>query len=166
MGNKLRIAIVTPVFNDWEAFSLLLANIDRELAGGSVRVEVVAVDDASTEARTTIAANFGADGAVRKVDVLRLATNQGHQRAIAIGLAHVHARVACDVIIVMDSDGEDRPSDLPQLLEVHRRNPGHIVVARRSQRSERLMFRTFYVVYKQFFRFLTGRKIDFGNFCS
>jgi len=27
------------------------------------------------------------------------------------------------------------------------------------------MFRTFYVVYKQFFRFLTGRKIDFGNFC-
>ena len=40
-----------------------------------------------------------------------------------------------------------------------------IVVAQRSERSEGLVFRFFYALYKLAFRIMTGQKIDFGNFC-
>jgi hypothetical protein len=40
-----------------------------------------------------------------------------------------------------------------------------IVVAQRRKRSEGLVFRCFYALYKLAFRIMTGQRIDFGNFC-
>ena len=68
-------------------------------------------------------------------------------------------------VLVMDSDGEDRPQDIPALLQAAADHPNHIICARRSKRSEPRMFRIFYSCYKLAFRILTGRHIDFGNFC-
>jgi len=40
----------------------------------------------------------------------------GHQRAIAIGLS-VQNHAPCDTFVVMDGDGEDKPEQVPELLE-------------------------------------------------
>jgi hypothetical protein len=101
---------------------------------------------------------------VRSVQVLRLAANLGHQRAIAVGLTEMARREDLDAVVVMDSDGEDRPEDIARLLEVARAQPGLIVMAQRAKRSESLTFRVAYRLYKLMFRSLTGRVIDFGNF--
>ena len=42
--------------------------------------------------------------------------------------------------------------------------PGHLIVASRTQRSEGLIFRVGYLLYKKLFRLLTGQDINFGNF--
>ena len=66
---------------------------------------------------------------------------------------------------MMDADGEDRPEDVPKLLSAWGEDQNIIIVAQRSERSEGLVFKIFYILYKLAFRIATGRKIDFGNFC-
>jgi hypothetical protein len=67
--------------------------------------------------------------------------------------------------MVMDADGEDRPKDLAKLLEESAKSPEQIIFARRTRRSEGIIFRAFYLLYKVTFNILTGREITFGNFC-
>jgi len=64
----------------------------------------------------------------------------------------------------MDSDGEDRPIDLLNLIRSSRTQPGHVIMAHRSQRSEGIAFKFGYRVYKAMFRAFTGKTISFGNF--
>lgn len=158
-----RITVVTPVLNDWESLERLLLALS-ELSGSIGLVSVVVIDDGSTElpdpARLAAAA-----GGLAGVELISLACNLGHQRAIAIGLAHLVGRAGIEIVIVMDCDGEDRPEDIPRLIARHDEKPGAVVVATRAERSEGPAFRTLYGVYKAAFRACTGISIDFGNFC-
>src|SRR5262249_50615331 len=100
-----------------------------------------------------------------RVQILELRRNLGHQRAIAIGLAYIHANEPCEAVIVMDGDGEDAPRDVPALIETYRKHGGHkVVFARRSQRSEPLTFRAFYAMYRVLYKLMTGHEINVGNF--
>ena len=65
----------------------------------------------------------------------------------------------------MDSDGEDKPEYIKDLINTMKNNPNKIIFADRTKRSESLMFRLFYFLYKLLFRTLTGSRISFGNFC-
>jgi glycosyltransferase involved in cell wall biosynthesis len=158
------LLIVTPVFNDWDSFGQLLAEIDRIMPAWNVSVDVIAVDDGSS-LRPGIEASVNSLQNINSVSVVSLAANMGHQRAIAVGLAHANRMAAHDLCLVMDSDGEDRPEDIATMLSVSAKKPGAVVVAKRAQRSESWRFRAFYKVYKTLFRLLTGKAIDFGNFC-
>lgn len=158
------IIILTPVYNDWHSFSQLVNEIDtcaRDL--GDVCIRVLAVDDGSSEAMRSIA-DFETCKQIQELNVLHLARNLGHQKAIALGLAYINANLTCDAVIVMDADGEDQPRDIVSLLEKHDRFPENVIFAQRVRRSEGLVFRGFYLLYKAFFTALTGSKIAFGNF--
>ena len=84
-----------------------------------------------------------------RIDVLRLRRNLGHQRAIAVGLAYIEDCLPPDAVVVMDGDGEDDPADVPRLLErLEEEGNGTIVFAERAKRSESLVFRVFYALFK------------------
>jgi hypothetical protein len=100
------------------------------------------------------------------IDLLQLYRNVGHQRAIAIGLAHVAQQADARVVAVLDADGEDRPDQLPRLLDRLAQGGAEVIVARRGRRSEGPLFKAFYRVYQGLFRLLTGRVIRFGNFVA
>lgn len=100
------------------------------------------------------------------VKVLNLKRNMGHQRAIALGLAYVQHDVPCDLIVVMDGDGEDKPQDVPTLLEVLQTSGAKVVFAERRKRLEGPLFRFAYFLYRTLHRVLTGRKVRFGNFSA
>ena len=158
-----RIAVVIPVFNDWESFTQLIAEIDHCASRLRAVLDLIAIDDGSSE---SMDASCAADlNNIGSVAIVTLACNLGHQRAIAVGLAHVHNIGVYDGVIVMDSDGEDRPKDVERLLAESHREPQAIVVAQRKQRSEGSVFLAFYLIYKLIFRVMTGQSIDFGNFC-
>jgi len=152
--------IVTPCFNDWDSLRQLLCELKLLITPEST-FRVIVVDDGSTTAISNdlIEALTGFSGIL-----LTLNTNLGHQRAIAIGLAYVEEHCAGDFVAVVDSDGEDRPSNIPILTEVAIAHPECIIVARRTNRAESTKFRIFYLLYKLFFRLLTGQNLDFGNF--
>lgn len=155
------LGIVMPVLDDWDSLQVLVQNVEAQFTAG--RRVYVAVDDgsATTPDEAVLAAALGEGSTLH---ILRLRANQGHQRAIALGLAYIREHHDVEGVIVMDSDGEDRPEDIPNLLAEEGDHPGSIVVASRAQRSEGLIFQIFYAIYKMVFRYLTGRFIDFGNF--
>lgn len=156
------IVIVTPVLNDWDSFSVLVENISALEGLGSHSITIVAVDDGSSDFKTPM--DIGLRGCVHAIHIVRLKANQGHQRAIALGLAYVARNLNPKHILIMDSDGEDRPEVIPALLSESASNPGALIVAQRKKRSEGLVFRAGYQLYKLAFRYLTGKPISFGNF--
>lgn len=158
-----RIAIVTPVYEDRESFSELCRHVAEAQAVSGARFHLVAVDDGSLSAPPRIEAvrEAGLSG-----EILRLARNVGHQTAIAIGLAHVAQLSDIGGAIVMDSDGEDAPEAIPELLAALEARNIDVAAAARAKRSEPLTFQIFYAIYRRLFAILTGQYIRFGNFMA
>jgi polyisoprenyl-phosphate glycosyltransferase len=159
------ILILTPVFNDWTCLALLIATLEHVLRENRIQAKVLVVDDGSTAGPGDHRLQNEKYQAIRAVEVLELRRNLGHQRAIAIGLAYIEEHETCDTVVVMDSDGEDNPADVPRMLQAYRDEGGRkIVFAERSQRSESALFRVSYKLYKLAYKLLTGRTVRFGNF--
>jgi glycosyltransferase involved in cell wall biosynthesis len=156
------LVVLLPVFNDWQAASLLIPRVVQQLLREGP-IGVLVVDDGSTE--TCSLAIDAATPGLAWARVLRLRRNLGHQRAIAVGLSYIDEHVPCDAVIVMDADGEDRPEDLPRLVErYHHESHAPIVFAERSRRLESVTFRAFYALYRLLHLALTGRGVNVGNF--
>jgi hypothetical protein len=151
-----------PVYEDVEASTRLFGELSV-LFGA--RVHVVAVDDGSLRQPLAIASLTDAG---LSATLITLRRNEGHQRAIAVGLSYAaeHFQWSTEFIVTMDSDGEDVPATIADLIA--RLRPGNVdvVVAERKSRVETLRFCAFYQVYKRVFRLLTGRRISFGNFMA
>ena len=158
--SPLPLVILMPVFEDRASARQLIADL---AASCPVKPFIVAVEDGSLNdvMRAADIAAAGLEG-----EVIHLARNLGHQRAIAAGIAHVATTLHPEMLVVMDSDGEDVPAAVPELLAALADPKVDVVVAERRQRSESLQFRAFYEVYRRLFKFLTGRGIRFGNFMA
>jgi glycosyltransferase involved in cell wall biosynthesis len=160
---RRKLTIVSPIFNDWEAFERLVELIGELDFARAHDVQVIAVDDGSSESPDR-ALLRSRKGHLVDVRVVRLACNMGAMRAIAAGLVVAGSVPGNDAVIVMDADGEDRPEDIARLFSAWAENPKKIAVAKRMERSEGRTFRIFYVGYKLIFRLLTGQSITFGSF--
>jgi len=160
----MRLVIAMPVYEDWESAALLCEALHAELAPlTDVQATILLVDDGST--RQTGASLAPANHPHNRVWVLRLRRNLGHQRAIAVALAYIHEKIACEAVIVMDADGEDRPAEIPRLLQSYRESTFPVTIfVERGRRIESLTFKTYYQIYRFLHFLLTGRSIRFGNF--
>lgn len=155
------LIVVTPVYEDVEASSRLFLELSAQFSG---QIFVVAVDDGSVKNPLDINSlrRAGLEGVI-----LQLRRNVGHQRAIAIGLGYVSERIQSHQrVVVMDSDGEDLPATIHDLLHGLDQEQVDVVVAQRKSRVETLKFKLFYAIYKRFFSLMTGRAISFGNFMA
>ncbi len=160
------VTVLIPVFNDWDAAQILLEQLDAVFTDRGFPAEVVFVDDGSTEPRPC---QFPRNPPrwIQQVCVLELRKNLGHQRALCAGLVHLSQSHAEGVILVMDGDGEDSPSDVPLLLdELARQGSSKVIFAARRRRTEGLLFRVFYQLYRTVHRVLVGFDIRVGNFSA
>lgn len=157
MTSLPRIAVVVPVFNDWDSAQKLLSSFPDAPA----EFHIVLVDDGSTDKAPN---TWKLAPSIVQAEILSYDVNQGHQRAIASGICEVVRRIPHDHVLVMDGDGEDDPAAIPTLIDQQLANPEAIVVASRGLRTEGVKFKAFYAVFKRLFHALTGWKLDFGNF--
>jgi polyisoprenyl-phosphate glycosyltransferase len=156
----MKITVVMPVYNDWEALLLLLHRVKSLYQKSYPEMDFVVVNDASNI--TYEPADFKAFN----LRVIHLNCNLSHQRAIAVGLAYLaNQEQKADYVVVMDSDGEDQPEHIELLINKAIENKSKIVFAQRKKRTESLAFKFFYLIYKSIFKTLTGHVITFGNFC-
>ncbi len=154
-----------PVFNDWESCGELIGRIDRVLAATGRKARFLVIDDGSTQDPSSLPAATADLTSTASIHLLTLRRNLGHQRAICVGLCVVAAQFPCNAVIVMDADGEDDPEDIPRLLSRWKAEGGRsIVFAERTRRSEGLLFRSFYWIYRVLHRVLTGRGVRVGNY--
>jgi polyisoprenyl-phosphate glycosyltransferase len=153
------VKILIPLYNDWDALEILLSEIKKHNSAELFnQIHFVIVDDCSS-----IPCNIQRFSGYN-LSIIRLWRNVSHQKAIALGLAYLTQNVDFEKVIVMDSDGEDRPADIQALYEASLKDSEKIIFAQRSKRSEGLVFRIGYFIYKFLFGLLTGKQIEFGNF--
>ncbi|HEY8280503.1 MAG TPA: glycosyltransferase [Bdellovibrionota bacterium] len=149
-----------PVYFDRPSFTILREKILNVLPKGHT-AHFHLLDDSAGEDPALASLNLP------DVTVLSMPFNLGHQRALVHGLRlFLRQRHPDSILVTMDGDGEDRPEDLPVLLEQYRRSEASrpIVLALRTQRKESFVFKLFYFLYRKVFRALTGTVIRTGNF--
>ena len=74
-----------------------------------------------------------------------------------------------EIVVTMDSDGEDQPEDIPRLLAPLLANPDDlwkVSIARRTKRQEPIAFKVMYLAFVLLFRTLTGHAVRSGNFAA
>jgi hypothetical protein len=96
----VRVSVIIPTHNEAQAIERVLADLPSDLT-----TEVIVVDSNSNDGTPEIAAKMGA----RVVNEPR----RGYGRACLTGLATANSP---DVVVFLDGDYSDRPSELPILL--------------------------------------------------
>ena len=96
----MRVSVIIPTHNEAQAIERVLADLPSDLT-----TEVIVVDSNSNDGTPEIAARMGA----RVVQEPR----RGYGRACLTGLAAANSP---DVVVFLDGDYSDRPSELPILL--------------------------------------------------
>jgi hypothetical protein len=156
--------IVSPMLRDTESFNRLRKETAEACIESGLDLEIhhLVIDDSA-----------GTDPEVKQlldmtnVDVLTPPFNLGHQRAIVYGLRHLALDLPDDdLVITMDSDGEDQPTDVPRLISALDDDAVVLALAQRTKRSEPLSFRVMYIFYRLMFRVLTGTTVRSGNFAA
>jgi len=106
------LSLVVPVYNEEENLPLLFDALQQVLSPIGRSWEVIFVDDGSTDkSLQVLEALFEKDSAHVRVVVFR--RNFGQTAAIAAGLDHSEG----DIIILLDSDMQNDPADIPLLLQ-------------------------------------------------
>jgi hypothetical protein len=90
--------------------------------------------------------------------------NRGHTRCIASGLKYIYEKKEFDYVIPMDGDGEDRPEEIKNFIQLAEKSNNQSIVGERVKRSESLFFKFCYHFHKFLTLAFTGQSIRFGNF--
>ncbi len=157
----MKYIILIPIYNDRESLKKLIENINQEAKGLTAQISVLVVNDASSHQILDTYSNLEN---IITFEIINMKENRGHARCIASGLKYIFEKKEFDYVIPMDGDGEDRPEEIKNFIELAEETNGKSIVGERVKRSEGFVFRTFY----QFHKFLTyvfaGQSIKFGNF--
>ena len=104
------ISVVVPVYNEERSVGLLYEELQAALDPLPDEWEVVYVDDGSTD--ESFAALTRLHSRAANVRVVRLRRNFGKAAALAAGFAEATG----DVVVTIDGDLQDDPSEIPHLL--------------------------------------------------
>jgi glycosyltransferase involved in cell wall biosynthesis len=105
----VKLVIQIPAFNEEELLPKALAVLDHDVPGFDA-VEILVVDDGSTDRTSEVARANGADR------VVRLPAHRGLAAAFSIGLEEA-LTMGADVIVNFDADLQYDPADIPALVE-------------------------------------------------
>ena len=152
-----------PLYNDWRSLNLLLKKINFEMSKKKQVAEVIILNDASDTINNISKKKLFF---LKKIKIINLKTNLGSQKAISIGLKYLLNLKKKFIITVMDSDGEDDPSKINEMIKAAKISPNSIIVSCRTKRKEILIFRILYRIHLFLTYVLTGKWISFGNYSS
>ena len=108
------VSVVIPVFNGKGTIARTVAEV-REAFHGKASLEVLLVDDGSSDSSAAVCAGLAQDGAGRTV-FLRLSRNFGEHNAVMAGLRHSTGAFA----VIIDDDLQHDARDAVRLYEAAR----------------------------------------------
>lgn len=104
------LSLVIPLYNEHEVVPVLRTRMEQFLAELPCPVELILVNDGSSDRTLELLLEWAATD--RRIKVLGLARNFGHQMAATAGLDHARG----DAIVLLDADLQDPLEVVPQML--------------------------------------------------
>ncbi len=153
--------ILIPIYNDRESLTKLIENINEELNGVNAEVSILVINDASSQQIIDTYPNLEN---IHSFEIINMKQNRGHARCIASGLKYIYKKKEFDYVIPMDGDGEDRPEEIKNFIELSEQVGEQSIIGERVKRSEGLFFQICYKFHKFLTLAFTGQSIKFGNF--
>ena len=109
-----KIIILLPVYNDWESLNKVLEEINSVISIiKDFEFRCIIINDASSTNKPSV---LKPDG-FTSLKIINMKKNKGHARCNAFGLRYIESSESYDYVIIMDSDGEDRPIEIKDLLK-------------------------------------------------
>ena len=156
-----KITILIPIYNDWQSVFKLIKDINSQVSTLSDEFSVIIINDASIENKPEFSPDLNN---LKSVQIINMKENKGHARCIASGLKYIYEKKEFDYVIPMDGDGEDRPEEIKNFIELTDQSEDKSIVGERIKRSESLFFKICYLFHKFLTLVFTGQSIRFGNF--
>ena len=157
----MKYVILIPIYNDRDSLKLLIENINYEVKDLKSEISLVVVNDASSQQIIDTYPNIEN---IHSIEIINMKENRGHARCIASGLKYIFEKKEFDYVIPMDGDGEDRPEEIKNFIEMAENSAGKSIIGERVKRSEGLFFQLCYQFHKFLTLAFTGKSIKFGNF--
>lgn len=124
------LALILPIFNEQGNIELLYERLNETLASvEDFTTRFIFVNDGSRDESLELLKQL--KNRDERVTVLNLARNYGHQVAVTAGIDEADE----DVVIIMDTDLQDPPELIPQLIERWRAGADVVYAQRRSRKD-------------------------------
>ncbi len=107
----MQLSVVIPVYNEVESLTPLCEQLEQALAPLNLSHEILLVDDGSQDGSWEKMQELKEEYPV--LHLIRFRRNFGQTAAMAAGIEHARG----DVIVTMDADLQNDPTDIPRLLE-------------------------------------------------
>lgn len=156
--------IIVPLFNDWRSLGKLLVKLDKNLRGiKKIKSEILVINDNSSEKINLKKRSFTT---IKNIKIISLKKNFGSQIAIAVGLNYLKKERKIFYVTIMDSDGEDSPSQVSVMLKTSIAHQDFVITSNRKKRKESFLIIFLYKIHLLLTFVFTQKWISFGNFST
>ncbi len=104
----MKLSIIIPAYNEEKTISLVIESIPKEFSSID-KIEVIVIDDGSTDSTADIAQKCGAT-------VFSFKKNQGLAKAISLGFSKC-IKNNSDIMIILDADNQYDSKEIPLILK-------------------------------------------------
>ncbi|WP_100403966.1 glycosyltransferase family 2 protein [Bacillus sp. FJAT-42315] len=150
-----QISIIIPSFNEEENIALIYESIKKEFAHLAYDMEIIFINDASTDRTLQQIKFLSAKSA--KIKYISFSRNFGKEAAIFAGLRHVSGKA----VIIMDADLQHPPHLIPSLIQGWEEGYDQ-VIARRNRKGEQRLRTILSCMYYRLMNKVVDVKLEDG----
>lgn len=158
--DMIDLSVIIPVYNEQEVIPILCESLHKSLENTNENYEIIFINDGSSD--NTLKALLVERNKNKKIKILNLSRNFGHQAAFSAGLNYAKG----EYTVMMDGDLQDPPEEIPRMYEKMKSTDADIVYAKRLGRNENLAKRFSIRIFHRIFNSISkNNQGDTGNFC-
>jgi polyisoprenyl-phosphate glycosyltransferase len=137
------ISFVVPLYNEEQAFPMLIERLNKVMDASAVPMETVLIDDGSKDNTAQLMQGLALTDA--RYNCVFLSRNFGHQLALTAGLTQVRATEA---IMIIDGDLQDPPELVTDFYKLYKDGYDVIYAIRKGRKEGWLLTRMFSLYYR------------------
>ena len=148
------ISLVIPVYNEEESIDALYRQLADVLAEIKWDYEIIFIDDGSSDKTLSLVQDICKKE--KKVKLISLARNFGHQIALTAGLHQASG----DIIITMDADLQHPPQLIPHMIQEWLKGNDIVYTAKITQEKRGIVKRLMAHLFYKIFRVISDIELD------
>jgi glycosyltransferase involved in cell wall biosynthesis len=151
------LSVVVPVYNEEESVGELANWIEKVCIDNKYDYEIIFIDDGSSDTSWNVIADLASKK--KSIKGIRFRRNYGKAAALHSGFAEAGG----DVVITMDSDLQDSPDEIPDLVKMIKEDGYDLVSGWKKKRYDTFIKRSTSRIYNGTARIWSGIKLHDFN---